>query len=79
MLDKGVAAFVVFHAAFAAVVAAALSPEPRSSRLVVAAFGVVCVGAVPAPFRYRELEALQLPVLATPLAAAAYWLVGRPR
>ena len=49
------------------------------SRLVVAAFAVVCVGALPAPFRYEEIAALRVPVVAVPIAAAAYWLWQRRR
>ena len=79
MLDKGVAAFALFDAAYAAIVTAVFSPEPRCGRLVVAAFAVVCVGALPAPFRYEELAALRVPVVAVPVAAAAYWLRQRRR
>jgi hypothetical protein len=70
MLEKSLAAFVLFHGALLLLLLAAVAREPWRTRGVLAAFAIVCLGAVPAPFRYPELALLRLPVLAIPIAAA---------
>ena len=49
-------------------------------RLVLLAFAIVCVGAIPAPFRYDEIAMLRLPVPGV-FVAAVIWvaLQRRPR
>lgn len=79
MLAKGLGAFALFHGAFAAILAAVLVREPWRSRLVLAAFAVVSLGAVPAPFRYDEIAVLRLPMLAAFGAALAAMVRWRPR
>ena len=77
MFDKSPFAFVLFHAALLSILLAALLAEPVRSRLVITSFAIVSLGAIPAPFRYDEIAVLQIPVLATALAAA--WYAWWPR
>ena len=72
MFDKSPFAFVLFHTALLGIILASLLAEPSRSRLVIGSFAIVCLGAIPAPFRYDEIAVLQIPVLATALAAAWY-------
>jgi hypothetical protein len=79
MWRKGAVVFVLFHGAALALVAAAFLRESWRRRCVVAAFGVVCVGALPAPVRYPELALLRWPVLAIAAAAAGAIVRGGRR
>lgn len=81
-LAKGLPGFVVFHAAFAAIVAAALAPEPWSGRLLFAAFPVASAGAIGAAFKYDYVAVLRAPlivVLAATLAIATLAWTSRIR
>lgn len=62
-LAKGVAGFVIFHAAFAAILSAAVAREPWATRLLVAAFTVASVGAIGAAFKYDFVSGLRIPLL----------------
>jgi hypothetical protein len=44
---------------------------------VLAAFAIVCAGAVPAPFRYPEIQWLRAPVVAIFVAAVTVMLLPR--
>jgi hypothetical protein len=77
MLEKGLPAALLFHGAFTLLVAATFVREPRRSVLVWLGFGIVCLGALPAPFRYAELAVLRLPTAA--IAGAALWVIWRQR
>lgn len=77
MQRKGIAVAVLFHGAFAALLTAAVVREPWRTTCVWLAFAVVCLGALPAPFRYDEIAVLRLPVLA--IAGAAVWTICRRR
>lgn len=77
MWQKNPFAFVLFHGALLLIVASAFVSEPARDRLVWGAFAVVCMGALPAPFRYPEIAVLQIPVLAVFVAAIAWALRRR--
>jgi len=62
-LAKGVAGFVVFHAAFAAIVLAAVAPEPWSGRLLYASLPVASMGAIGAALRYDYVRGLRVPLI----------------
>ena len=62
-LAKGLAGFVIFHAAFAAILAAAVVREPWATRLLYAAFPVASVGAIGAAFRYDFVHVWRIPLL----------------
>lgn len=73
-LAKGLAGFLIFHAAFLTIVAAAAAPEPWSGRLVFAAYPVASVGGLGAAFTYDYVAMLRIPlilVLCGTLVAAA--------
>ncbi|HKS16946.1 MAG TPA: hypothetical protein VJU16_06515 [Planctomycetota bacterium] len=63
-LAKGLAGFVIFHAAFAAILAAAVAREPWATRLLTAAFPVASAGAIGAAFKYDYVSGLRFPLLA---------------
>ncbi|HEU4339177.1 MAG TPA: hypothetical protein VFS19_03840 [Planctomycetota bacterium] len=63
-LAKGWTGFVVFHAAYAAIVAAAVAREPWATRLLFAAFPVASAGAIGAAFKYDYVNGLRFPLLA---------------
>src|SRR5262245_12941177 len=63
-LAKGIAGFVIFHAAFVAILAAAVAREPWTTRLLVAAFPVASVGAIGAAFKYDYVSGLRIPLFA---------------
>jgi len=75
MWQKSAFAFVLFHGALLLIVASAFVRDPARDRLVWGAFAMVCIGALPAPFRYPEIAVLQMPMLAVFAAAvtAALW------
>ncbi len=62
-IEKGLAGFVVFHAAFAAIVSAAAMPEPWSGRLLYASLPVASMGAIGAAFRYDYVRGLRAPLI----------------
>ena len=63
MWHKSAFAFVLFHGALLLILGSVLAGERHRSRLVLLAFAIVVIGAVPAPFRYPELAMLQIPVV----------------
>lgn len=77
MWDKSPFAFVLFHGAAATLGLASVVREPRRSRCVLAAFAIVCAGAVPAPFRYDDIAWMRAPVVGIFTAAAAAMLLPR--
>ena len=62
---------------FLVIVASVLAHGRLRDRLVMAAFAIVCVGAIPAPFRYPEIEMLRLPVPAVFVVAVVWVLLQR--
>ena len=77
MWEKSPFAFVLFHGAAATLGLATVVREPRCSRCVLAAFAIVCAGAVPAPFRYDEIAWLRAPVVGIFVAALSVMLLSR--
>ena len=77
MWEKSPFAFLLFHGAAATLGAANLVREPGRTACVLAAFAIVCVGAVPAPFRYDEIAWLRAPVVGIFVAAVAVMLLPR--
>ncbi len=63
-LAKGLTGFVIFHAAFAAIIAAAVAREPWATRLLYAAFPVASIGAIGAAFKYDYVSVWRIPLLA---------------
>ncbi|MCR9244736.1 MAG: hypothetical protein NXI31_06875 [bacterium] len=72
MWQKSAFAFLLFHGATLVIAGSVIARDRLRDRLVFAAFGIVCVGALGAPFRYPELAMLQLPVPAV-FVAALIW------
>jgi hypothetical protein len=70
---KSPAAFVIFHAALALIVATPLLSGRARDRVTLAAFGIVSTGALPATVRYPETGVLAIPLFA---AFAAVTVVG---
>jgi len=79
MWHKSAFAFVLFHGALLLILGSVLAGERHRSRLVLLAFAIVVIGAVPAPFRYPELAMLQIPVVAVFAAAVFCGLRARAR
>ena len=77
MWGKSPFAFVLFHGAAATLGLATVVREPRRSPCVLAAFAIVCAGALPAPFRYDEIAWMRAPVVGIFVAAAAVMLLPR--
>jgi hypothetical protein len=82
-LAKGLAGFLIFHAAFAAILAAAVAREPWATRLLYAAFPVASVGAIGAAFKYEYVSGLRWPLLAvgaaTLVSTTWRWRAQAPR
>jgi len=76
---KSVLGFALFHGALLAIIAAAFLGRTASRRVLAAAFLVVSAAAVPAPWRYREIAALRVPMIAACAGAIAAWLWSRRR
>ncbi len=70
-LEKSLPGFVIFHAAFAFLIAAALSTEPRRGHLLLIAFPVVTAGATGAAFKYDYLSGYRFPLVGACLLAIA--------
>ena len=68
---KSWAGFAIFHTALLALVAAPFLPSRAAARTLIAAFAVVSLAAVPAPWRYPEIR-----VLAVPMALACIGTVA---
>jgi len=77
MWEKSPFAFVVFHGAAATLGLASIVSEPHRTRCVLAAFAIVCAGAVPAPFRYDEIAWMRAPVVGIFVAAVAVMMLPR--
>ena len=76
MWTKSIPGFVIFHGAFALILTSLVAPEPVRTRLIYAAFVIVCTGALPAPFRYDEISLLRIPMIVA--FGAAVWLAFGP-
>lgn len=77
MWQKSPFAFLLFHGAAITLGIATVVREPGRTRCVLAAFAIVCAGAVPAPFRYPEIQWLRAPVVAIFVAAVTVMLLPR--
>ncbi len=62
--------FVIFHAALAMLIAAAIVDEKWRRFITPAAFLVVTAGAVGAVFKFEYVEPLRIPVLLVPVLTA---------
>ncbi len=62
--EKGAPAFLLFHTALLLILLAPLTAPRLRDRLVWSAFGIVSLGALPAPFLYPEVRVLAVPLLA---------------
>jgi hypothetical protein len=60
---NGYFGFLVFHTALLAVVGSVFVADRLARRLVIAAFGIVTIGAVGAVFRYEEVAMYRVPVI----------------
>lgn len=60
---NGYAGFILFHSALLAIVTAAFVGGRLARRLIVAAFGIVTVGAFAAVFRYDVVAIYRVPVI----------------
>ena len=77
MWQKSAFAFLLFHGAAVVLGVANVVREPRRTVCVLAAFAIVCAGALPAPFRYPEIAWLRAPVVAILVAAVAVMMLPR--
>lgn len=59
----GYVGFALFHSTLVAIIAAVFAREHIARRLIVAAFGIVTVGALGAVFRYDVVSAYRVPVI----------------
>lgn len=75
-LEKGLAGFVVFHAAFGLIMTAPFLRGAWNGRLLVAAFPIVTAGAVGAAFRYPYVAVYQVPLLAAAGATVGIGSLG---
>lgn len=75
-LAKGLAGLVVFHVAFAAIVAAAFTRETWSTRLLVGAFPVATAGAIGAAFKYDYVAWTRIPLIVICLSTVAATIAG---
>ena len=65
---NGYAGFVLFHAALLAIVASVFARNELARRFLIAAFGIVTVGALGAVFTYDEVRSYRIPVMAIAVA-----------
>lgn len=77
--EKGAPAFLIFHGALLLILAAPFTAARVRDRLVWSAFAIVSLGALPAPFLYRELRLLAIPLLAAFVGVATTLFVARRR
>jgi hypothetical protein len=77
--EKSPPAFLIFHSALLLILLAPLAAPPARDRLTWIAFAIVSAGALPAPFRYPELQLLAIPLLAAFIAVVTVFLVVRRR
>jgi hypothetical protein len=77
--EKSAAGFLIFHAALALLVAAAVAPEQWTRRLLLAAFPVVTLGAVGAVLRNEVVAMYRAPVVATAALAVVLSFVAWKR
>ena len=73
---NGYAGFVLFHGALLAIIASTVLREQLARSLIIVAFGIVTLGAVPAVFRYEVVELYRIPVVLCALAGSAALLDG---
>lgn len=60
---NGYVGFVLFHVTLLAIVASVFVGERLARRLIVAAFGLVTIGAIGAVFRYDAVSRYRIPVI----------------
>ena len=77
--QKSPVAFLIFHSALLLILIAPLTAPRTRDRLTWLTFAIVSAGALPAPFRYPELQLLALPLLAAFTAVVAVFLLTRSR
>jgi hypothetical protein len=75
-LANGAGPFLVFHAALALVLAAAMAPARWSGRCAAAAFPIVTAGALGAAFRRPEVAGYRWPLVAVAMLAFALGAVA---
>ena len=68
---NGYVGFILFHTTLVAIVASVFVRERLARRLVVAAFGIVTVGALGAVFRYEVVSIYRIPVMVCAAAGIA--------
>ena len=82
-LSKGWTGFIAFHVALVILIAASISAEPWSGRLLLIAFPIITLGAIVASFKYDFVAIYRWPLviaaLATTIIALSAWRSGRRR
>jgi hypothetical protein len=73
-LANGWTGFLIFHGAFAAILAATVAREPWATRFLAVAFPVASVGAIGAAFKYDYVAGLRWPLVG--VAGATVVLAG---
>jgi len=67
----GYAGFVLFHGALLAIIASVFVRDQIARRLLIAAFGIVTLGALGAVFKFDVVEIYRIPVMICALAGIA--------